>query len=356
MFQGGASAATTTRRPPVQFNIPIMPSSSNTSLLFPPVQPTTIPTNEDVIAIITTDAQILPKHESNISSSTQLTTPSSSTVDTHFNHIEIIESGESDLPQFSFNLPEPKEMSPTLPPSIGPALNTPIQVDSISPPRFPPPPPPPLVPKQFPITDMKVDYCPPIFVRSLFWNWTRKGDIADQKCPGGATGLVRWECSENPILGSADWVPERPDFSQCRSLWLDNLEERLNNDEPVIRIANELALMTLTKALFCEDLQRIAFIIQKTLAHAVTSMENLQSFEVWHRHQVLKELLMFIVEAVSNLLDNAQDDAWLDLSVAERKHVASKLLKGLELSALLLADNTNQDGSFAVAKPNVCKY
>jgi hypothetical protein len=151
-------------------------------------------------------------------------------------------------------------------------------------------------------------------------------------------------------------VPERPDFSQCRSLWLDNLEDRLNNDEPVIRIANELALMTLTKALFCEDLQRIAFIIQKTLAHAVTSMENLQSFEVWHRHQVLKELLMFIVEAVSNLLDNAQDDAWLDLSVAERKHVASKLLKGLELSALLLADNTNQDGSFAVAKPNVCKY
>ncbi len=333
-----------------------MPSSSNTSLLFPPVQPTTIPTNEDVIAIITTDAQILAKHESNISSSTQLTTPSSSTVDTHFNNIEIIESGESDLPQFSFNLPEPKEMSPTLPPSIGPALNTPIQVDSISPPKFPPPPPPPLIPKQFSITDMKVDYCPPIFVRSLFWNWTRKGEIADQKCPGGATGLVRWECSDNPILGSADWVPERPDFSQCRSLWLDNLEDRLNNDEPVIRIANELALMTLTKALFCEDLQRIAFIIQKTLAHAVTSMENLQSFEVWHRHQVLKELLMFIVEAVSNLLDNAQDDAWLDLSVAERKHVASKLLKGLELSALLLADNTNQDGSFAVAKPNVCKY
>ena len=149
-------------------------------------------------------------------------------------------------------------------------------------------------------------------------------------------------------------MPERPDFSECRSLWLDNLEDRLNS-EPVIRIANELALMTLTKAMFCEDLQRIAYIVQKTLSHAITSMQSLESYEVWHRHQVLKELLMFIVEAVSNLLDNAQDDAWLDLTVSSRKQVASKLLSGLQLSALLLAENTNQDGSFAVAKPNVCK-
>lgn len=199
------------------------------------------------------------------------------------------------------------------------------------------------------------NYCPSVFMRSLFWNWTRKGQVSTQKCPGGATGLVKWQCNWNPELGIAEWFPVRPDFSECRSLWLDNLEERLNSDEPVIRISHELALMTLTKALYSDDLLRTSRIIQQSLEHAVASIQSLQPVEVWHRHQVLKELLMFVVETISNLLGNAQDDAWLDLSIANRKEVASSLIKSLENSALLLAENTNHDGSSAIAKPNVCK-
>ncbi|CAG2104788.1 unnamed protein product, partial [Medioppia subpectinata] len=256
-------------------NMPF-PSSSNASLVLPPVLATTASSDDDLISIMNTESESIPKTESNLYSGIHLTTPSTSTVDSRLNHIEMISAGESDLPQISINPPEPTDLNPTLPPNT--RLNTPIKVDISSPPFPPQPPPRPLPPfssiqKAYPMADMKTDYCPPIFVRSLFWNWTRKGEIADQKCPGGATGLVKWECSYNPITKTTDWVPDRPDFSQCRSL--------------------------------------------------------------------------------CNLLDNAQDDAWLDLTVADRRHVASKLLKGLELSALLLADNTNQDGSFAVAKPNV---
>lgn len=200
------------------------------------------------------------------------------------------------------------------------------------------------------------DFCPSVFVRSLFWNWTRKGEVSTQKCPGGATGIVKWQCNFNSELGIAEWYPMRPDFSECRSLWLDNLEERLLNDESVIRIANELALMTLTKPLYSDDLQRISRIIQQSLEHAVSTIQNLLAVEVWHRHQVLKELLMYIVDTISNLLGNGQDDAWLDLNIASRKEVASALIKSLENSALLLAENTNHDGSSATAKPNVCKY
>lgn len=203
--------------------------------------------------------------------------------------------------------------------------------------------------------DSVEDFCPSSFVRSLFWNSIRKGEITDQKCPGGATGFVKWRCIYNSELGMAEWFPPRPDFSECRSLWLDNLEERLNNREPVIKIASELALMTLTKPLYSEDLIKIARIIQKFLEHAVTTIQNLQTVEIWHRHQVLKELLVFIVEIISNLLGNGQDDAWLDLNIINRKEVASSLIKSLEKSALLLADNTNRDGSTAIAKPNVCK-
>lgn len=193
-------------------------------------------------------------------------------------------------------------------------------------------------------------------MRSLFWNWTRKGQVSTQKCPGGATGIVKWQCNFNPDIGLAEWFPIRPDFSECRSLWLDNLEERLKVDEPVIRISHELALMTLTKALYSDDLQRISHIIQQSLEHAAGSIQNLQTIEVWHKHQMLKELLIFIVETISNLLGNAQDDAWLDLNIANRKEVASSLIKSLESSALLLAEHTNHDGSSSIAKPNVCKY
>lgn len=210
-------------------------------------------------------------------------------------------------------------------------------------------------PKQFPGDDSREDYCPDLFVRSLYWNSIRKGEIATQKCPGGATGIVKWQCNYNPELDISEWYPLRPDFSECRSLWLDNLEERLNNREPVIRIANELALMTLTKPLYSEDLLRISRIIQDFLEHAVTSIQSLQAVEVWHRHQVLKELLTFVVEIISNLLGNGQDDAWLDLNIVSRKEVASMLIKSLENSALLLAENTDHDGSSAFAKPNVCK-
>lgn len=347
-------------------NIPLLSASSNNSSLYPSVQPTTISPNEDVIAI-TTEASAVDAHRKDgmhqsgatFSSPSSTTGFASSTVESIFNHIEKIESAELQPPRNSYDtLPKKPNHSTESPPSN--TFLTPEEFDDNSfIPKFPPPPPPP-VPPSFtalePNFDLRTDFCPPIFVRSLFWNWTRKGESAVQKCPGGATGSVRWDCRAHDSPGFVDWIPDRPDFSECRSLWLENLKDRLYNGDPVIRVANELALMTLTKALFSEDLKQIAFIVQETLARAVVSLENLQSVEVWHRHQVLKELLMFIVETVSNLLDNAQDDAWLDLGLADRKRVASKLLEGLEESALLLADNTNQDGSFTVAKPNVCKY
>ena len=199
------------------------------------------------------------------------------------------------------------------------------------------------------------NYCQSIFMRSLFWNFTKRGQVSTQKCPGGATGNVRWECNFNMVSGRAEWFPIQPDFSECRSLWLDNLEERLSNEEAVIRITDELARMTLTKVLYSDDLQRISRLIHMSLENAMATIQGSPAVEVWHRHQVLKELLIFVVETISNLLENAQDDAWLDLSIASRKEVASSLIKSLENSALLLAENTNHDGSSAIAKPNVCK-
>lgn len=375
LFSGGSSS--TTRRPPIQINIPILPPNNNqnnhnNSLLFPAVQPTIIPFNEDVMAITAKDAGQSYTNHAYSHSSTTSPSPSPfipSTVAANSKQSNQITTQNNSRNEY-LELPPAISPIPVMPDLDFPerkSSNVEDIVDRVIESRTQPPPLPPPLPPAPPITYFeepktslklpheylevtKEEFCPPDFVRSLYFNWTRKGDSAIQKCPGGATGLVRWHCSAQLVK----WYPEKPDFRECRSLWLDNLDERLNDGNSVIGVATELALMTLTKVLFSEDLSRIAGVIHEALARTVINMEGF--LEVWHRQQILKELLMSIVEAVSNLLDNAQDDAWLDLSINQRRHVASKLLDGLQQSALLLAENSNQDGYFSVAKPNVCKY
>lgn len=191
------------------------------------------------------------------------------------------------------------------------------------------------------------DVCQPIFASDLFWNWTKKGEEAVQKCPEGATGLARWKCGLNPVK----WETESPDLRECKSIWIDNLRERMYAGNSVISVASELTQMTMSKSLFSEDLKEVTDMIQQTLTKAVTSMENF--LDMWHKYHVLRELLQSIVHIVSNLLGTEQSDAWKKLTIVERRRIMSALLEGLEESALLLADTAKQEGSFSLSKPNV---
>lgn len=114
-------------------------------------------------------------------------------------------------------------------------------------------------------------YCGPTTARNLFWNFTRVGDINVQPCPGGATGIAKWRCSgtllptklqkssnrnsaadednshmdDDPMYNSERgymWQPSTPDLTQCRSLWLNSLEVRVNQrDSALVSIANDLS-------------------------------------------------------------------------------------------------------------------
>ena len=76
---------------------------------------------------------------------------------------------------------------------------------------------------------------------ALNWNWARPGTVAVMPCPRGAAGMARWEC--NP---RGRFVGQRPDLSQCRSVWLKRLYERLQTDddnqqrESIVLLANEM--------------------------------------------------------------------------------------------------------------------
>ncbi|KAL1438033.1 hypothetical protein MTO96_048488 [Rhipicephalus appendiculatus] len=217
------------------------------------------------------------------------------------------------------------------------------------------------------------EYCAPTTSRELSWNWTRAGNTAVQKCPGGATGVAKWKCSRVGLR----WVPDKPDLRLCRSLWVENLRERLESGESIISVAIDLSLMTQTKWLFSQDVKHIAAIVQQMLSKAVSSMETF--LDAWHREQVFKELLgrehgavrrtvrasarrkafyarsiyegasgtathrRAISETASNLLELKQRPAWQDLSSADQKQVLTMLMAALEESALLLAESFSSE-------------
>ncbi|XP_055935902.1 latrophilin Cirl-like isoform X2 [Argiope bruennichi] len=195
-------------------------------------------------------------------------------------------------------------------------------------------------------TSIPPNHCPPITMNDIHWNWTRAGTQAIHRCPGGATGLARWQCADDPIR----WLTPRPDLRECRSGWVINLKKRIESGESINNVATELSLMTYIKPLYADDLKDIAEVIQQTLSRAINGMENFH--DLWHRYHVLRELLQSLVETISNLLKQGTT-AWNDLSSSDRRRVASSLLDGLEESAMLLAHSSGKEDSFTLAEANI---
>lgn len=159
------------------------------------------------------------------------------------------------------------------------------------------------------------------------------------------------------------WYPDRPDLTDCKSSWLAILRDQLtqytsNGADTALDVLKELASQTLSKQLFADDLREIDFIVSEAMMRillrldanfALTSLNTFNS-----QDNVLKQLLENLVEIVSNLLTNAQDDAWIDLENSlQARQIAFKLLTSLQESALVLARTLNQDGSFSVKSQHV---
>ncbi|XP_055640427.1 latrophilin Cirl [Toxorhynchites rutilus septentrionalis] len=226
--------------------------------------------------------------------------------------------------------------------------------------------------------------CGPTSARNLFWNVTRVGEANVQPCPGGATGIAKWRCvaigsltpeqrmhlqheqqqqqqqsllddnnksdiSFNSNLSGrngagmgdsgavATWYSYQPDLTQCRSLWLNNLEIRVNQqDSSLISIANDLSQVTSSKTLYGGDMLVATKIIQTMSQKMHFDIETIPDQR--QREALVYELLNSVVKTGSNLLDQSQHASWLDLSVEDQMRVATSLLTGLEDNAFLLAD------------------
>ncbi|XP_076244936.1 latrophilin Cirl [Calliopsis andreniformis] len=177
--------------------------------------------------------------------------------------------------------------------------------------------------------------CPPVIARNLSWNTTRAGDVAVQSCPGGANGLARWRCRAKG--DSAFWHRETPDLSECRSVWLTTLENRVTEGDVILGISRELSQVTNnSRGLYGGDMMITTKII-KNMAEKMA--QDIRTYQDANQREVsVTELLQGVVRTGSNLLDKAQMASWKDLSHQEQMRVATSLLIGLEENAFLLAD------------------
>lgn len=230
--------------------------------------------------------------------------------------------------------------------------------------------------------DENAQYCGPTTARNLFWNFTRVGEMNVQPCPGGATGIAKWRCTKadrtddlinhlnriNNIVNHNDddqqnnnsdervmWQPITPDLTQCRSLWLNNLEVRVQQrDSSLVSIANDLSQVTNSKTLYGGDMlvtTKIIQIMSEKMSYDIETFPDQKQ-----RESIVTELLNGVVKTGSNLLDEAQHLSWLDLSFEDQMRVATSLLTGLEDNAFLLADTIARERSVVQKVKNICKF
>ncbi|KAK9889492.1 hypothetical protein WA026_004771 [Henosepilachna vigintioctopunctata] len=197
-----------------------------------------------------------------------------------------------------------------------------------------------------------LDYCSPLNVRTIFWNWTRVDDINIQSCPGGTNGYAKWRCVKSGNFPK--WYPDTPDLSACRSVWLTSLEQRIQNangKDPLLAITNDLAQVTSSKTLYGGDMMITTKII-KTVTRKM-SQDILTFNDLKQRENFVTEMLNHVVKTSSNLLDASQHPSWTDLSYEEQMRVASSLLIGLEENAFLLADTVVGHKTFDQVVKNI---
>ncbi|XP_056647117.1 latrophilin Cirl isoform X6 [Diorhabda sublineata] len=183
-------------------------------------------------------------------------------------------------------------------------------------------------------------HCSPQTVRSIYWNWTKVNATSIQPCPGGTTGFAKWHCQGFPNSKTPQWYPANPDLSECRSVWLTSLEQRIIvGKDPLLSITNDLAQVTSSKTLFGGDMMYTTKIIQKLTEKM--SNDILTFSDIEQREQFVTELLSDVAKTGSNLLDASQHSSWKDLSYKEQMNVATSLLIELEENAFLLAETVN---------------
>ncbi len=186
--------------------------------------------------------------------------------------------------------------------------------------------------------------CPPTTSRDLQWDRTRRGSEAVQPCPIGAMGTAKWTCSED-----GEWATSKPDMSHCKSMSMATLEKEVRAQQPETVLVSSLAYRTRDKALYGGDLASAVWVMN-TVASRIKGRlqeDSVRSGSFHTTESDVRTVLQNVLRSASNLLEDSNRQAWVDLSSAEaRKNVATDLLLALDTNAFLLARVMNEPDVF----------
>uniref|UniRef100_A0ABM5FR06 Adhesion G protein-coupled receptor L3 isoform X3 n=1 Tax=Pogona vitticeps TaxID=103695 RepID=A0ABM5FR06_9SAUR len=186
--------------------------------------------------------------------------------------------------------------------------------------------------------------CEAVEAREIMWYKTRQGQVAKQPCPRGTVGVSTFLC----LAPGGIWDPQGPDLSNCSSLWVNHIMQKLKSGETAANVARELAEQTkshlnagdITYSVRAMD--QLVGLLDVQLRNltpggkdsAARSLNKLQK-----RERSCRAYVQAMVETVNNLLQPQALNAWKDLPASDQLRAATMLLDTVEESAFVLADN-----------------
>ncbi|XP_042310202.1 adhesion G protein-coupled receptor L3 isoform X29 [Sceloporus undulatus] len=200
----------------------------------------------------------------------------------------------------------------------------------------------PPAPSQLPA--IGAESCETVEAREILWFKTRQGQVAKQPCPRGTVGVSTFIC----LAPGGVWDPQGPDLSNCSSLWVNHITQKLKSGETAANVARELAEQTkshlnagdITYSVRAMD--QLVGLLDVQLRNltpggkdsAARSLNKLQK-----RERSCRAYVQAMVETVNNLLQPQALNAWRDLPASDQLRAATMLLDTVEESAFVLADN-----------------
>ncbi|XP_031440561.1 adhesion G protein-coupled receptor L3-like isoform X11 [Clupea harengus] len=194
------------------------------------------------------------------------------------------------------------------------------------------------------LPNVAVEFCNPTVDADVTWPKTRQGLVARQPCPSGTIGSATFSC-----LGPEGyWDLQGPDLSNCTSLWVNQINQKLRAGETAALIARELSEQTKGHihpgdiSYTVRAMGQLVELLDVQLRNltpggkdsAARSLNKLQK-----RERACRFFVQAMVETANNLLQPQAQSVWRELSAGEQLRAATMLLDTVEQGAFVLADN-----------------
>ncbi|XP_043916853.1 adhesion G protein-coupled receptor L3 isoform X3 [Protopterus annectens] len=188
------------------------------------------------------------------------------------------------------------------------------------------------------------EFCEAAESRDILWPKTRQGQLAKQPCPQKTIGVATYMC----LAPDALWDPQGPDLSNCTSLWVNHISQKIRSGEAAANVVRELAEQTkghfnpgdITYTVRAMDqlIDLLDFQLRNLTPggkdSAARSLNKLQK-----RERFCRAYVQAMVETVNNLLQPESHNAWRNLTTSDQLRAATMLLDTVEKGAFVLADN-----------------